>query len=148
MKYLKVFEEFSDFYKKIRNDDIEYKKIIDIDFGIENMIESRMKHKSTFSYSIYKPYMGSKIMGSQRKLKIETNIIVTPGSPDKMVKPLIKKNATMIVEMEDEWFIVSNQIKFDGGGSWATPKSLDIELYECDQREGLIELLKKLDIIK
>lgn len=147
MKYLKIFEEFSDFYTKIRNDDINPKKIIDIDLGIQDMIESRLKHKSTFSYSMYPPYMGSKLRGDQRKLKIETDIIVSHGSPDKMVKPLIRKHNTMIVEMEDEWFIVSNQTRFDGGGSWATPKSGDIELYECDQEEGLLELLKKLDIV-
>jgi hypothetical protein len=44
MKYLKIFEEFSDFYKKIRNDDIEYKKIVDIYLGIKDMIESRLKY--------------------------------------------------------------------------------------------------------
>ena len=150
MKYLKVFESFGEYYFEIRNDDIPYREIEDIDENIQSIIERRLKHNSTLTYSIYQPYMGSNLRGNQKKLKIETDIIVTSGSPDGMVKPLMKKLITMIAQLPDEWYIVSNQTRFEGGGSWAVPKRSDIpiELYKCDQREGLIELLKKLDIIK
>ena len=148
MKYLKMFESF-DFFHKIRNDDIPYREIEDINEGIKSIIERRLKHNSTLTYSIYQPYMGSNLRGNQKKLKIETDIIVTSGSPDGMVKPLMKKLITMIAQLPDEWYIVSNQTRFEGGGSWAVPKRSDIpiELYKCDQLEGLMELLKKLDII-
>ena len=148
MKYLKMFESF-DFFHKIRNDDIPYREIEDINEGIKSIIERRLKHNSTFSYSIHPPYMGSHLRGNQKKLKIETDIIITSGSPNGMVKPLIKKLITMIAQLPDEWFIVYNLPRFEGGGSWAVPKRTDIpiELYKCDQLEGLMELLKKLDII-
>lgn len=149
MKYLKIFESF-DFFHKIRNDDIPYREIENINEGIESIIERRLKHNSTLTYSRYQPYMGSNLRGNQQKLKIETDIIVTSGSPDGMVKPLIKKLTTMIAQLPDEWYIVSNQTRFEGSGSWAVPKRSDIpiELYKCDQLEGLMELLKKLDVIK
>ena len=148
MNYLKKFESFN-FFHEIRNDDIPYREIENINEGIKSIIERRLKHNSTLTYSRYQPYMGSNLRGNQQNLKIETDIIVTSGSPDGMVKPLIKKLTTMIAQLPDEWFIVYNLPRFEGGGSWAVPKRTDLltELYKCDQLEGLMELLKKLDII-
>jgi hypothetical protein len=150
MIYLKKFENFSDseYYNTLTEEEfiniVNNSTIIDIDSNIKDIIESRLKHKSYVT--IRATSSGYPYKQTPKRIEVETFTTVTGGSPDRTVEELIKYQLSHICALEDEWFLVANSTEFRGKG-WNKPKDTYIS-YQCDQLDGLLKLLKDLDIIK
>jgi hypothetical protein len=150
--YLKKFENFidSEYYNTLTQEEffniVNKNTIIDIDSNLKDIIESRLKHKSSYVTIRTTGRLGSVFPFKPRpkRIEVETFTTVTGGSPDRTVEDLVKYQLSVIYALDDEWFLVANSTEFRGKRK---PKNTYIS-YQCDQLDGLMILLGDLDIIK
>jgi hypothetical protein len=148
MQYIKLFENFNDYYFEITTQQLwdltsNYKPVGINNNHLKNIIENNKMHKSTVIFkNCSSAYPYKKI---PTEIEISTDIKVADGSPDGSMDSLNKYQRTNICQLSDEWFLLTNVVEFRGKG-WQYPK-VETRFYKCDQLDGVLQLLKDLDII-
>ena len=132
MKHIKLFEGYLDeYYQKITFNDFEVYQ-----YGKDNSVNNRVDFDRklminlgslfTEGFKFGTLYIGSQPNGSIYGMTINGN-----------------RESILIIQLEDEWFLVRQQVEDIMSGPYDT-----YNYYRCDQVEGLKKLLKDKGIIK
>jgi hypothetical protein len=107
------------------------------------------EYYTNIDIATYDELVSNTIDMSDRDIEIITKNLKYEWRQDKALliypDPNNKSVWVLIIELEDDWFLVDFNLTYRVGVNWGP---FNRTLYKCDQIEGLLKLLKDKDYLK